>query len=81
MRLIPPGGARVSKGTEDLKRLKLTKLGKAWVKSQAHGDKRSEQEVVRDAIHQLALKDFRKARVFVALAPAEDLSGDDEGQA
>lgn len=69
----------MSKRGEDLKRLKLTKLGKAWVKSEAHATGQSEQAIVSDLIHQKALQRFRAAKVFVALAPAEDRAGDIEG--
>jgi hypothetical protein len=70
----------MGKADEDLKRLKLTKLGKAWVKSEAHATGLSEQAIVRDLIHEKALQRIRAAKVFVALAPAEDHERDDGGQ-
>lgn len=70
----------MSKRDADLKRLKLTRLGKAWVKARAHATGKTEQEVASDAIHKIALQDHRAARVFLALAPTEDLAGDDGGQ-
>lgn len=70
----------MSKRDQDLKRLKLTRLGKAWVKARAHATGKTEQEIASDAIHKIALQDHRAARVFLALAPTEDHGGDGEGQ-
>jgi hypothetical protein len=64
----------------DLKRLKLTKLGKAWVKSEAHATGKSEQEIVSDLVHERAVQRHRAAKVFVALAPDEAHDGDSEGR-
>lgn len=69
----------MSKEHFDLKRLKLTKLGKAFIKSRAHATGKTEQEIARNLIHKLALESHREAKVFLALAPSEDLSGDDGG--
>jgi hypothetical protein len=64
----------------DLKRLKLTKLGKAWVKSEAHATGKSEQEIVSDLVHERAVQRHRAAKVFVALALSEAHDGDGEGR-
>lgn len=70
----------MSKRNADLKRLKLTGLGKAWVKSEAHATGKSEQEIVADLVHERAVQRHRAAKVFVALAPNEAHSGDDGGR-
>lgn len=70
----------MSKRDADLKRLKLTALGKAWVKSEAHATGKSEQEIVADLVHAQALVRHRAARVFIATAPTEDHGGDNEGR-
>lgn len=71
----------MSKRDADLKRLKLTKLGKAWVKSEAHATGKSEQQIVSDLVHERAVQRHRAAKVFVALALSEDRDGDGGGQA
>lgn len=70
----------MSKRDADLKRLKLTALGKAFVKSEAHATGKSEQEIVSNLVHERAVQRHRAARVFVALAPTEDHGGDGAGQ-
>lgn len=70
----------MSKRDADLKRLKLTGLGKAWVKSEAHATGKSEQEIVADLVHERAVQRHRAAKVFVAMAPSEDHERDGEGR-
>ncbi|HEV8246054.1 MAG TPA: hypothetical protein VGP93_09815 [Polyangiaceae bacterium] len=70
----------MSKRDADLKRLKLTKLGKAWVKSESHATGKSEQEIVADLVHERAVQRHRAAKVFVALALDEDHTGDSGGR-
>lgn len=70
----------MSKRDADLKRLKLTALGKAWVKSEAHATGKSEQEIVANLVHERAVQRHRAAKVFIAMSPTEDHSGDSGGR-
>lgn len=63
----------------DLKRLRITGATRAWLQARARETGRSQQEIARDALHELALREIRAARVLVALATAEGHSGDAEG--
>lgn len=65
---------------KDIKRLGLTDVGKVWVASAAAKQRKTEQEFIRDLIHELALKDFADAKVLVALSVAHGLNLDGDGQ-
>jgi hypothetical protein len=64
----------------DLKRLKITEETRAWLSAEAQRTGRSQQEVARDALHEIALSKIKAARLLVALAPDEGRAGDTRGQ-
>jgi hypothetical protein len=64
----------------DLKRLKITAETRAWLQAEAHSTGRSQQEIARDMLHNVALEKIRAAKVLVGLAPAEGHIGDAGGQ-
>ncbi len=59
----------------DLKRLKITKRTRAWLQAAAHSSGRSQQEIARDALDELAAKYIHAATVLVALATDEAHAG------
>lgn len=72
----------MSKGKADLKRLKITPETRAWLQAEATITGKSQQDVARAALHELALKRIQAAKVLTALATAEghmrDAGGRDE---
>jgi hypothetical protein len=65
---------------KDIKRLGLTDVGKVWVARQAEKANATEQEFLRDLVHELALKDFAEAKLLVELSVAHGLNLDGGGQ-
>lgn len=65
---------------KDIKRLGLTDAGKVWVARQAKLARKSEQEFIRDLIHEMALKDFAEAKVLTALSVTHGLDLDSGGR-
>lgn len=71
----------MSKATYDLKRLKFTELGEAWIEAEcAKNPHLTPQEIVRKAIHELALRELQGASVFVGIAARRGIRGDGGGQ-
>lgn len=64
---------------DDLKRLKITKETMAYLESESRETGRTKQEVLRDAMHEIAIVAIRKAKLLLALSPREGNSGDTEG--
>jgi predicted transcriptional regulator len=64
----------------DLKRLKISSETRAWLQAEAHTTKRSQQEIAREALHEIALRKIQAAKVLTALAPAEGQSRDTGGR-
>lgn len=65
---------------KDIKRLGLTDVGKVWIARQAKRARKSEQEFIRDLIHDLALKDFEEAKLLTALSVTHGLDLDTGGR-
>jgi hypothetical protein len=63
----------------DLKRLKITAETAAWLRAEAHVTGRSPQEILRDAVHDIALQKIHAAKVLANLAPAQGHAGDAGG--
>ena len=59
----------------DLKRLKISAETRAWLQAEAHTSGRSQQEIARDVLHNVALEKIKAAKVLAALAPGEDRTG------
>jgi hypothetical protein len=70
----------VSKGKADLKRLKITPETRAWLQAEATSSNRSQQEIVRAVLHEMAVKKIHAAKILTALATAEGHMRDAEGQ-
>lgn len=66
---------------EDLKRLKITAETRAWLEVESRSTGRSKQEVARDVLHQIAVKEIHAAKLLAALAPGEANIGDTRGRA
>lgn len=64
----------------DLKRLKITAETRAWLAAEAHSTGRSQQEIARDALHEIATRRIHAARVLVSMSPSEGHGGDDQGR-
>lgn len=64
----------------DLKRLKVTAETRAWLTAAARISGKSQQEIARDALHSLAVKEIHAAKVLVRLAPDEALDRDSGGR-
>lgn len=70
----------MSKSKADLKRLKVTAETRAWLQAEATISGKSHQDIARAALHDIALKRIRAAKVLTALATAEGHEGDDGGR-
>lgn len=70
----------MSADLDDLKRLKVTAATRAWLTARSRSSGKSKQEIARDALHALAVKDIHAAKVLVRLAPDEDFDGDGGGR-
>lgn len=64
----------------DLGKLKVTEQTAAWLESEHRRTGQKKLAIVRDYLHELALKDFRAAKVLVALFPSEGNSGEGGGR-
>jgi predicted DNA-binding protein len=64
----------------DLKRLKITPETAAWLEAESRTSGRTKQEILREAMHQLAIEKIHAAKVLSALAPAEGISRDGGGR-
>ena len=72
----------MSEDLRDIKRLKITEATALWLEAEFRFDpSRSKQEILRDALHELALREQRRGRLLAALAPAEGTSRDGGGRA
>jgi hypothetical protein len=59
----------VSKADHDLKRLKITEATRAWLEAeQAKHPELTAQEIVRDRLHAIALKEIHAATVLSGIA-------------
>lgn len=65
----------------DLKRLKVTAETRAWLTAKARTSGKSHQELARDALHELAVREIHAAKVLARLAPDRDIDGDTQGRA
>jgi hypothetical protein len=63
----------------DLKRLKISAETRAWLQAEAHTTGRSQQEIARDVLHDVALQKIHAARVLASLAPADAHAGATRG--
>lgn len=60
---------------KDLKRIKLTPETLVWLEAESRTTGRGKQEILRDAMHKIALEKHQFANVLSALALAEGLNG------
>lgn len=59
---------------------KITAETYAWLDAESRTTGRPKQEILRDAIHQIALEKIHAAKVLTALAPAEGISRASRGR-
>lgn len=52
----------------DLKRLQITQETKAWLTAEAHVTGKSEPEIAREALHEIARQKIHAANVLASLA-------------
>lgn len=64
----------------DLKRLKITAETRAWLQAEATTSGKSQQDIVRTVLHEIALKKIHGAKLLAALATAEGHKRDAEGR-
>lgn len=64
----------------DLKRLKVTAETRAWLAATSRSTGKSQQEIARDALHTLAVREIHAAKVLVRMAPDEALDRDSGGR-
>ncbi len=64
----------------DLKRLKVTEETRAWLAATSRSTGKSQQEIARDALHSLAVREIHAAKVLVRMAPDEALDRDSGGR-
>lgn len=64
----------------DLKRLRISPETRAWLQAEATSSGKSQQEIVRAVLHEMALKKIHAAKLLAALATAEGHMRDAEGQ-
>jgi hypothetical protein len=64
----------------DLKRLKVTPETRAWLTARARMTGKSQQELARDALHEMEVKEIHAAKVLTRLAPDSDLDGASGGR-
>lgn len=65
---------------KDLKRLKITEETKAWLDAESRITGRTQQEILRDAVHEIAVQKIHAARLLAAMAPPEGRAGDSRGR-
>jgi hypothetical protein len=64
----------------DLKRLRITPEARAWLQAEATSSGKSQQEIVRNVLHEIAVKKIHAAKLLAALATAEGHKRDAEGR-
>lgn len=63
----------------DIKRLKVTAETRAWLQGRSMRSGKSQQEIARDALHDLAVAELDNAKVLAALDPRQGHSRDGGG--
>jgi hypothetical protein len=79
-RALAPEALLMSKTPFDLKRLKLTDAAQAWIEWRAKASGKTPQEVVRDELHAMALKQIHEATLLSGIAATRGIRGDGGGQ-
>ncbi|MFM2288830.1 MAG: hypothetical protein RL684_1973 [Pseudomonadota bacterium] len=59
---------------------KITPETNAWLEAESRTTGRVKQEILRDAVHVIALAKIHAAKVLTALAPVEGFSGAGRGR-
>ena len=59
---------------------KITAETNAWLEAEARTSGKPKQEILRDAVHEIALAKIHAAKLLTALAPAEGISGASRGR-
>lgn len=66
---------------KDLGKAKVTAETDAWLSVRARRTGRSKLDLMRDALHDLAIEELHDAKLLVALAEVEGIRGDRRGHA
>lgn len=64
---------------KDLGKAKVTAETDAWLTVRSRRTGRSKLDLMRDALHDLAVQELHDAKVFVALAASEGIPGERRG--
>ncbi len=71
----------MSADLKDIKRLKVTEATNVWLKDQLREHPHlSKQEIIRNALHEMAVEAIRRANLLAGLALSEGISGDIRGR-
>lgn len=65
----------------DIGKPKITAETDAWLTMQARRTGRSKHELLRDALHEMAVREIHSAKLLLALADGEGLTGERRGRA
>lgn len=70
----------MSKATYQVKQLKLTEATEAWLESECakHPEKKA-QQILRECLHEMALKEIHGATVLTGIVARRGIRGDDGG--
>lgn len=70
----------MAKGEFDFKRLEITAETRAWLDAESRITGKKPQKIVRELLHERALKEIAAARLLTALAGTAGTSADAAGQ-
>lgn len=71
----------MAKAGFDIKRLKLTEATQAWIeRERLMQPNKSAQEIIRERLHNIAVKEIQGATVLVGICARLGIRGDDGGQ-
>lgn len=70
----------MAKATYQIKDIKLTEETEDWLESEcAKHPEKTPQQIVRERLHEIALKDIRAAKVLVGIVSRRENRGDSGG--
>ena len=70
----------MSHDLDDIKRLKLTKVTLRWLRAEAERTGYSAQEIAREKLHRIAVKEIHAARLLFSETADEDITRDSRGR-
>lgn len=64
---------------KDIGKMKVTAETNAWLSARSRITGKAKQEILREAAHQLAVREIHDAKLLIAIARVEELGGEGEG--